>query len=769
MGPGLRTVGDRPTETHDVVSHEFVLRMIISRNVAPFVINEDDTVLAALQKISSNQSRVVFCVTSSGSVSGIMTDGDFRRWVIAGGDVDLQQPVSAVANDRFLSASPTDTTSAIAAMLSPRVRQLPLLDDRKRLVGIAMEGEPRLIVGDRVVDQASRPLLIAEIGNNHQGDMAMARELVDVAVDAGAGAVKFQLRDLSSLYRGDGAEDLSAEYTLDMLEKYSFGPDQMLEILDYCRTRDMLAFCTPWDLASLDVLERGGVPAYKIASADLTNHALLRAAAQTGKPLIVSTGMSSEQEIIESIAVLRSEAAAFALLHTNSTYPAPFKDINLRYLERLRELGECPVGYSGHERGIHVAVAAVAAGAKIIEKHLTLDRSLEGADHKVSLLPDELADLVTALDEVESALGSAEPREVSQGESMNRANLAKSLVAVNDMLVGHVVTEADVEVKSPGRGLQPNRLADLVGTPLRRPIEAGDFFFPSDVDGGASTPRDYSFRRPWGLPVRYHDVESISARAKPDLLEFHLSYRDLNVDPNEFIFAEQSGDLVVHSPEMFEGDFLLDLAADDAATRRRSERELQRVVVATRALRPWFPNANKPYIIVNVGGFSSNRAMDVSERAERYRRVAESLEAIDEAGVQIIPQSMPPFPWLRGGQMHHNLFVDPYETAAFCREFDRQICLDVSHSVLAANHLGTSFRTFVDIVGPHTAYCHLVDGAGVDEEGLQIGDGEIDWSVLAEQLDRHAPTAGFIPEIWQGHINNGEGFWIALDRLEKFF
>ena len=198
---------------------------------------------------------------------------------------------------------------------------------------------------------------------------------------------------------------------------------------DRCRQVGVDVICTPWDLPSLDVLCRYGVDGIKIASADLTNHTLLRAAARESLPMVVSTGMSTEAEIQESVALLRRYSSPYALLQCQSSYPAPFKDLNLRYMQRLAEIGHCPVGYSGHERGYHVPLAAVALGATIIEKHLTTDRTLEGNDHQVSLLPDELAAMVRQIREVEASLGTAEPRTVQPGEFMNRANLAKSLVA----------------------------------------------------------------------------------------------------------------------------------------------------------------------------------------------------------------------------------------------------------------------------------------------------------------------------------------------------
>lgn len=646
------------------------------------------------------------------------------------------------------------------------------------------ESQPVVLAG-RTIAPGEPTFVIAEIGNNHNGSLAAAKQLIDAAGEAGADCAKFQMRDLTSLYRNGGdaqglGEDLGAQYTLDLLSKFSLTPEEMAEAFEYTRRRGLIPLCTPWDQASLRRLERLGMPGYKIASADLTNTELLRAAAATGKPLIVSTGMSTEGEIEQAIQLLRGLGAQFVLLHCNSAYPAPYKDVELGYLPRLRELGGPAVGYSGHERGWHVPVAAVALGANVIEKHLTLDRSWEGNDHQVSLLPDELRAMVSAIRDVEQALGSGRPRQVTQGELLNRVALAKSLVATRDLTPGELITADAVEVRSPGRGLQPNRRDELIGRRVSREIAAGDFFYSADLDSvSASAPRPYRFDRPWGLPVRYHDYAALAARAEgagatPDFLEFHLSYKDLDLDPDQFFPAPLLSGLAVHSPELFAADHHLDLAAADEDYRQHSIRELQRVVDLTRHLTRHFPNATvpgvtPPVVIVSMGGFSRDGHVSRAERTRRYERIATSLEQLSFDGVTLAAQTLPPFPWCFGGQMFHNLFVEADDTAAFCRETGIGLCLDISHSQLAVNHYGQRLEDFVEQVGPFVRHLHLVDAAGVDEEGLQIGEGCVDFGSLAVQLRRLSPNAGFIPEIWQGHIADGSGFWTALDRLETWF
>ncbi|NYJ75161.1 N-acetylneuraminate synthase family protein [Allobranchiibius huperziae] len=752
--------------------------MIIERNIAPYIVFSEDPIVRALGKISDNKERIVFCVGQQGHLEGSLSDGDFRRWIVATPDADLQTPAVQVAHRDVASGRFGTPTASLRAAFRPGVTHVPLVDEQHRMIAIAIDRDDELRIGAHAIGPGHPAFLIAEIGNNHQGSVDLARQLVDLAADAGADAVKFQLRDMAALYRGPqgstAGEDLGAQYTLDLLAKFALDFDRLSIVFDHCRDRGIDVMCTPWDSPSVKALADYGIPALKIASADLTNHALLREAAGYGLPLVLSTGMSREDEIRESAALVRSTGASFALLHCQSTYPAPFKDVNLAYMDRLAQIGQCVVGYSGHERGFHVPVAAVARGAHIVEKHFTLDRSLEGNDHKVSLLPQEFAQMVARIREVEEALGSAAPREVSTGEMMNRVNLAKSLVATRAIATGETITADAVTIKSPGRGLQPNALQQLVGRVSRRDIDEGDFFYDGDLGTAQIDRREFSFRRPWGLPVRYHDFRSLVRGSNADFVEFHFSYKDLDLDLSQIFrtnveLAAAPYAFTTHTPDLFSGDFILDLASEDPAIWERSITELQRVIDITRSLHPHFTCAQDPLIVATLGGFTADAHVDPSLRERMYARVAEGLSKVDETGVRLTAQTLPPYPWLMGGQQFHNLFLDARDTAAFAQRYDRKLTLDVSHSKLAANFAGRPFSEYVDILGPHTEHLHIVDATGVDGEGVQIADGEVDFAALATQLDQLAPHAGFIPEIWQGHVGGGEGFWVALDRLEAWF
>jgi sialic acid synthase SpsE/sugar phosphate isomerase/epimerase len=616
---------------------------------------------------------------------------------------------------------------------------------------------------------AGRAFVIAEIGNNHNGSFKRAIEMIDKARAAGADCVKFQMRHLDQVYRqrslSKSGDDLGTEYVIDLLNRFELSVDDHRRLSEYCAQLGIPYMCTPWDSKSVEVLESFGVPAYKVASADLTNLPLLDRLAKTNKPLILSTGMSTTDEVEITVAFLNNRGAKFVLLHCNSTYPAPPHDINLKWMPALRQIHPL-VGYSGHERGINISLAAIALDACIIERHFTLDRTMEGPDHAASLTQSEFARMVEGIREIEQAIGEGKSRQLSQGEMINRENLGKSLVAAAPIAKGTVLGPQHVKVRSPGQGLSPQRYEALIGRTLQHDMGEEDFFYPSDLLDTRIEPRSYRFTRPWGVPVRYHDFREYAARIAPDLWEFHLSYSDMDLDPAVYLDGPYEAGLVVHAPELFSGSRLMDLATPDEAYRKESIRETQRVIDITRNLNRFFPNTARPPIVANIGGFTMDAPLPASEIRGYYERFAQSLSELDMEGVELIPQTMAPFPWHFGGQRYQNIFVKIDEIVEWCSKLKLCMCFDISHTRLTCNHFGIDFYDFAEKIAPFSSHLHLGDAKGLNGEGLQVGEGEIDFARLGAILQKGCPTATFIPEIWQGHKNGGEGFWVALERLE---
>jgi N-acetylneuraminate synthase len=391
---------------------------------------------------------------------------------------------------------------------------------------------------------------------------------------------------------------------------------------------------------------------------------------------------------------------------------------------------------------------------------------MEGPDHAASLTQSEFTRMVGGIREIEQALGEGKARQLSQGEMINRENLGKSLVAAMPLINGMVISAKHIKVRSPGQGLSPQYYEALLGRKLRHDMKEEDFFYPSDLQDTRIEPRAYKFTRPWGVPVRYHDFRDYASRIKPDLWEFHLSYSDMDLDPHEYLDGPYEAGLVVHAPELFAGSRLMDLATFDNTYRNESIRETQRVINITRNLKQFFPNTPRPYIVANIGGFTMDAPLLASEISGYYERFAQSLGELDLEGVELIPQTMAPFPWHFGGQRYQNIFVKIGEIVEWCSKLNLRICFDISHTCLTCNHLDIDFYEFAEKIAPFSAHLHVGDAKGLNGEGLQVGHGEIDFIRLGAILQKGCPRATFIPEIWQGHKNGGVGFWVALERLE---
>ncbi|MDO4567237.1 MAG: N-acetylneuraminate synthase, partial [Oscillospiraceae bacterium] len=322
----------------------------------------------------------------------------------------------------------------------------------------------------------------AEAGVNHNGDLRLAKKLVDAAVEAKADAVKFQTfipeRVVSdSAPKADyqiettGAE----ESQLDMIRKLYLDFDDFGELYRYCEKRGILFMSTAFDTDSLSYLLSLGISRIKVPSGEVTNLPLLQAMGRAKKPIIMSTGMCEMDEIeFARRELLESGASELTILHCNTEYPTPYEDANLlAMLDIKRRFGD-PVGYSDHTLGIEAPIAAVALGATVIEKHFTLDRSMIGPDHSCSLEPDELAEMVEKIRHIELALGSG-IKTVSRSERKNRRIARRSIVAARFIAKGEEITEDALDVKRPGGGLSPTRWYDVIGTRAVRDFEEDEF------------------------------------------------------------------------------------------------------------------------------------------------------------------------------------------------------------------------------------------------------------------------------------------------------
>jgi N,N'-diacetyllegionaminate synthase len=321
--------------------------------------------------------------------------------------------------------------------------------------------------------------VIAEIGVNHNGDEALAAEMVLAAAGAGADAVKFQTFRADALVSSAAQtvayqrERTGSDDQLSMLRRLELPMDAFRRLAEQCARLGVEFMSTPFDAASADALVALGMKRLKVPSGELTNLPLLRHVAGLGVPLIVSTGMSSMAEVEEALNSVRFAGATdVTLLHCTSSYPTALSDVNLRAMDAMREQFSVSIGYSDHTEGLLVPVAAVARGATVIEKHFTTDRSLPGPDQRASIEPAEFAEMVKTIRLVELALGSG-AKEPRPDELAVRAAVRRSVVLRHDVAVGHVISADDVELLRPGTGIQPADLGRVIGARMRRTLARG--------------------------------------------------------------------------------------------------------------------------------------------------------------------------------------------------------------------------------------------------------------------------------------------------------
>ncbi len=327
-------------------------------------------------------------------------------------------------------------------------------------------------------------LIIAEAGVNHNGNLETAKKLIDVAAEAGVDFVKFQTFNAKKLvsknagkadYQTKNMPDTS-ETQLAMLQKLELSKEQHLELMAYCESRNIKFLSTGFDLDSLDFLNELKLPLFKIPSGEITNLPYLRKIGGFGKPIIISTGMADLKEIKEAISVLvkaGADKSQITILHCNTEYPTPMKDVNLRAMITIAESFGMPVGYSDHTLGIEVPIAAVALGAAVIEKHFTLDREMKGPDHKASLEPEELKAMVRAIRNIEESLGHGR-KEPSSSEKKNKPIARKSIVANSEIRKGELFTEENLTIKRPGTGINPMNWDLIIGTKATKNYHADD-------------------------------------------------------------------------------------------------------------------------------------------------------------------------------------------------------------------------------------------------------------------------------------------------------
>lgn len=606
--------------------------------------------------------------------------------------------------------------------------------------------------------------IIAEIGINHNGNLDTAIKLIKAVKKAGVDAVKFQKRDLASIYSkavldDSNSSEWSFEYLIPLLKEVELTKEDYYKIREVCDELELDLIVTPFDEISAAFLFELGVSAYKIASADMTNLPLLKKCNNYKIPLIISTGMWSDDDIRKCAETYKIDKLNYAFLLAQSTYPASYETLNLKYLEKLKEFTPI-IGYSGHERGTFIPVAAVAMGCKIIEKHITFDVTQKGPDHKASMLPEEWTEMVYQIRMLEKAMG--ETKHVNQAEIQNKEAFAKSAVPIRDLPVGHVLIKSDLAYKAPGKGIFPHEIHDYIGKVIKKSVKKDHYISKKDFEETIAIAdwEKFTFSKKWGAKCRFHDYEEYKVLNSPSI-EFHCSQTDLDIDFQPEI---SQSELIIHAPEIFDRQ-LVDICSDDEEIVTKSLDILQRSIDKTIEISKFFPKA-KPKLVMHLGGMFLN-TRDLVDTSKLTEKAIENFKRLkyDSNLIDILPENLPPRPWYLGGEWFQHGFMLSKDMLDFCNYFGLGITYDICHASLYCNEFGIDLAQYTKEIMPIAKHIHISDAYGNNGEGVQIGEGSIDFDKVLKEVKKYQFT--WVPEIWSGHLHQGAGTYRCMQILNE--
>ena len=601
--------------------------------------------------------------------------------------------------------------------------------------------------------------IIAEIGINHDGSYDKAAALVSAAAASGANAIKFQYRNLDNAYSSDTSREIGDEILLREIHKSFLPSEHLLTLTHLAHELGIESGISFFDVQ--DIQDFGESISYfdffKIPSAELTNAPLIDALMKLSRHLYISTGCHNEAEI-ES-AFKRLPTSGWSPMHCISNYPLSLQNAKLGYISHLRRRWDREVGYSSHDDHWETCLLAIQLGANVIERHITLDRRAEGLDHSSSSTPDEFAKLAGFSDNFELLTAGDGPRVPNQGELLNRQNLGRSFFASHDLPIGHVLSSKDLIYRSPNIGLNRQDIESCLGSSLKQFVPKGASLVKSMFKEELVLPeRVVEFARKNGLslPVRLHDIDAMGKRFPINAFEFHLSYGEVlsDIDVSGF-----NADIrySIHLPDYINSTQLMDPFSADEDQQIASMQILERTVGLAERLQ----DLTKKDVPI-VGSFSVVHG----KREDFFESHAELFKQYQLRGVTVMPQWLPPIAWYFGGSVELYAMNNLCDSELLIRH-RLTTCLDICHMIMGRNFYGFSATELMSNLGPLVGHLHLADAAGIDGEGLAFGDGE------PENLDLFRRAFEFdclkVIEVWQGHLDQGAGFYKALVKLEDLY
>ncbi len=637
---------------------------------------------------------------------------------------------------------------------------------------------------------------ISEIGINHDGSINLAKKLIKQSKEIGCDYVKFQIRNIEEIYHPDFLKNSSNsenanQYIFNEIKRSYLGISQYIKLFRFAKKQKIKVMVTPFDLKSLTLCKRNDVDAIKIGSPDFNNIQLIISAFKLKKPLFLSTGMSSDNEINLMKKILNKfniYNVPVTIFHCVSSYPPNEDEINLKYIKNLiRKFPYYEIGYSGHERGYLPSLISIFFGSKVIERHITTNNELKGPDHNSSLTKNDFRKLIIHSNKIseklknkkinikkflvkfklESAKNSIGKyvKSLSLNAEFNKKVLGKSAIYKKNFSKNKIIQINDLKFVSPGKGLSGLEFYGFKKKLLNNVVR-NNYVSKSDFkinDNKKFNRNKIKIKnKKWGLIGRLGDFEQFIDE-KADLIEIHLTWREL-INP-KIITKKYNTEVVIHAPEYF-NDKLVDFSSEDKKILNNSFEMIENINNLVENIKNNFvyDEIKGPKVVLHPGGHSE-KSINNNSKINQYRHLLKNINKIKSKNYNLLLENMPPYPWYYGGKFYQHIFSDTKEIKKFCSEAEINICYDTSHAKLASNVLNRNFKGFTKNILNNIEYLHISDAAEIYQEGLQIGEGEIDFKMLF-QLFKNL-NVNFVPEIWNGHLDNGKGFKEAMYKLQK--
>ncbi|WFE88111.1 N-acetylneuraminate synthase family protein [Roseibium porphyridii] len=600
--------------------------------------------------------------------------------------------------------------------------------------------------------------VIAELGINHRGSTEVAEQLIKIASEAGAWGAKFQYRSKHGFYQATdeiGDEILSRE-----IDECYMPPSVVLELTARIKQSGMAAGISFFKFE--DTFDFGNniseFDFFKVPSAELLNENLVKSLAALGKPLILSTGGHSEEDIFRAVDATKN-IPDIIYLHCISNYPVLLGNQQMAFVKSLKEKSNSVVGYSSHDLDWEVCLIAAANGATVFERHLTLDKEGRGIDDSSSSDPDEFARLCRLLNFFKAVQGEG-ARELNQGERINMQNLGSSLYASRAIEVGEQLSLQNTITRAPRKGLTWDGVIQRELGTVKRSIAAGSAIAEQHFTE-LKPPLQRSLvlfcdEKQISIPLRLHDAQALQERFPIKNNELHLSYEEVERFRLSMVDGLSKLNLSrhysIHIPDYIDSKTLIDPLSEDVRIREGSRSVVDTCVDLAIEL----ANRTGENVPI-VGSFSRLRPEGKFQTYERLQTFL--LNAGQNRGAPIYPQWLPKIAWYFGGADVLDMFCDEGDIAIL-QEIGMELCLDLSHLILSANYAKASWRDWYDELIPLAKHIHIADAIGIDGEGIKFGQGD-----LGDPTSFINGPGRKVLEVWQGHLSEGDGFENAIRQL----